>query len=127
MPHIILRGSVDLARVRENFSPERADGNGWIVRLKEFYLSTGGRSALVDCTSVRSGFSQDYYVRVEMKGEGLTVRVDPYMRIERNEGVQRAILAVVRVLCRSEEELVVERSNLPPELLAEVTSVESSG
>lgn len=127
MPHIILRGACDLAAVASRFTPARADGNGWIIRLKEFYLSSTARNALVDCTAVRSGFSQDFYLRIELKGEGLTVRVDPYMRIERNEGVQRAILGVARFLMQVDPALRLEKTNFPPELAAEIPAAAPAG
>ncbi len=120
MPHIILRGPVDLAATADRFSPSRADGNDWIIRLKEFYVTGARRSALVDCTAVRSGFSQDFYIRIDIKTEGTTVRVDPYMRIERNEGVQRAILGIVKLLRSAEPTLCVDKTNFPPELVAEL-------
>lgn len=122
MPHILLRGEPDLAAAAQRFAPARADGNGWIIRLKEFYVATARRNVLVDCTAVRSGFSQDFYIRIEVKGSGVTVRVDPYMRIERNEGVQRAILGIVRFLMAGDPSLQFDKTNFPPELIAELTA-----
>lgn len=72
---------------------------------------------LFDCTAVRSGFSQDFYVRAEVKDGRISVRVDPYLRIERNEGVQRSIVAIaakLRAVCPA---LVLSKSNLPDNLL----------
>ncbi len=126
MPHIILRGHADLAALAGSFTPGRADGNDWIVRLKDIYLASGQRNAIVDCTAVRSGFSQDFYARIELKGGGLTVRVDPYMRIERNEGVQRAILGITRLLMAADPTLRFDKSNFPPELTAEIANPAAS-
>lgn len=118
MPHIILKGEADLRRISEKFQPQRADSNGWIVKLKNCFLSTEASMLIFDCTAVRSGFSQDFYLRAEVKSGRITVRVDPYMRIEKNEGVQRTIVAVTDLINSGvETPLPVDKSNLPPDVL----------
>ncbi len=122
MPHIILRGIADLAGLHENFSPVRADSFGWIIKLSDCHLSYSRTMLLFECTAVRSGFSQDFYIRAEQKGETVTVRVDPYMRIERNEGVQRTLLAVTKLLKQKAGNLSFERTNLALPVQSELES-----
>ena len=116
MPHIILSGSTELRAAFEKFAPRRADSNGWIIKIKNCLISGDSTLLLFDCTAVRSGFSQDFYIRAESKAERLTVRVDPYMKIERNEGVQRTIAAIAKDL---RSDMPLDKSNLPPEILQE--------
>ena len=123
MPHVILEGQFDLPAAHKAFAPGRGDANGWIVKLKEAYLAGNGRCILVDCTAVRSGFSQDFYLAVEHKGGAVTVRVDPYMRIERNEGTRRAILAVTRWLVGAAPGAKLSKTNLPPELEGDLAAI----
>lgn len=114
MPHLILSGNADLRAAFDSFEPYRADSNGWIIKVKNNLISGDSSLLLFDCTAVRSGFSQDFYIRAEAKGGRLTVRVDPYMKIERNEGVQRAIAAIAR---RLKGDLPLDKTNLPPEIV----------
>lgn len=126
MPHVILTGEADLIEVARAFAPFRADAGGWIIRLKGIFASPDGRTAIVDCTAVRSGFSQDFYVRLEAKRGVTGVRVDPYMRIERNEGVQRAVAALARRMQSQFTAMQIEKTNLPGEwLVAEAAVTES--
>lgn len=116
MPHIILSGSTNLRSAFDQFESHRADSNDWIIKIKNCLICGDATLLLFDCTAVRSGFSQDFYIRVESKADRLTVRVDPYMKIERNEGVQRTIASIAKELRGT---LPLDKSNLPPEILKE--------
>lgn len=118
MPHVILSGPSDFPGLFENFQPFRADANGWIIKVKNCLKSTDSRLLVFDCTAVRSGFSQDYYIRAEDKAGSITVRVDPYMRIERNEGVQRTIAALAHWIMQGSPAASMMKSNLTPEILS---------
>lgn len=120
MPHIILKGPVDLPAFHHTFAPLKADSNGWILKVRSCYLSHENRNLLFDCTAVRSGFSQDFFIRADNKDSGTTIRVDPYMRIERNEGVHRIIAHLASLLIKANPGLALEKTNLPPEVVAEV-------
>lgn len=122
MPHAILNGHAELPAIGASFKPAQYQQAGWILKLRGCYVSSDAVKLLVDCTAVRSGFAQDFYVRVEQKQDAVTVRVDPYMRIERNEGVQRCVLLIAGLLLHQQaDRLSFEKSNLPPEILAELS------
>lgn len=117
MPHVILSGTPDLSVIHKQFEPVRTDLNGWIIKIHHSLLSEHNRTVVYDCTAVRSGFSQDFYIRAELKDGRVSVRVDPYMRIERNEGVQRIIVYIAGLLLKAYPELAVSKSNIPEEIL----------
>lgn len=114
MPHIIFSSLVDLNQFHSCFAPSKQEAGGWLIKLDQSFLAQHGETLIVDCTAVRSGFPQDFYIRMENKKGKTTVRVDPYMRIERNEGVQRCI-AVIASICSNLQELSVEKTNLAAE------------
>ncbi len=117
MPHVILSGTPDFFKVHNQFTPFRNDSNGWIIKIQNCLISADSRMLMFDCTAVRSGFSQDFYVRAEAKGERISIRVDPYLRIERNEGVQRSIVTIAAKLREVCPALEQSKSNLPDNLL----------
>ena len=121
MPHIIFTGTPDFTVVPSKFETFRADSNDWIIKVQQCYISNTKQTLIFDCTAVRSGFSQDFYLRAEIKDKRLTVRVDPFMRIERNEGVQRAIVAVAKLLKQYFPELSLSKSNLVDPVLPDGT------
>lgn len=117
MPHVILSGTPDFFKVHSEFVSFRNDANGWIIKIQNCLISADARMLLFDCTAVRSGFSQDFYIRAESKEGRVSVRVDPYLRIERNEGVQRSIVAIAAKLKEACPALKMSKSNLPDNLL----------
>lgn len=123
MPHIIFRGPSDLPAVLRAFTRETHEQEGWIIKLLECYIASNTETLLFECTSVRSGFSQNFYARAEQKGHFLTVRIDPMMRIERNEGVQRTV-AVIADVVRKHTGVVFEKSNLPEKILSRFHAAE---
>ena len=77
MPHLVYKGTADLAAVCAAFKPGKTESGGWILRIPQIYLASYGRALLAECTAVRSGFVQTFYALVEQKGGSLTIRVDP--------------------------------------------------
>jgi hypothetical protein len=117
MPHIILAGVPDLAGFYQQFTQFRGDSNDWIIKIQQCFLSNTAQTLIFDCTAVRSGFSQDFYIRAEIKDGRVTVRVDPYMRIERNDGVQRCIVAIAKKLQDVCTGLTLSKTNLPESVI----------
>ena len=117
MPHVILSGTVDFGTYFDSFEAFRGDSDGWIVKVQRCLLSSDKRTLLFDCTAVRSGFSQDFYIRADAKSEQVSVRVDPYCRIERNEGVQRAIVSIASSLREVYPDASLHKSNIPDNVL----------
>lgn len=116
MPHIIFSGTPDFELFHNQFEPYKGTSNDWLLKIQHCYISESGKTLIFDCTAVRSGFSQDFYIRAEKKDDRVTVRVDPYMRIEKNEGVQRAIYDISVKLKGLYPGLVISKTNLPENL-----------
>lgn len=117
MPHVILSGTVDFGTYFEAFEAFRGDSEGWIVKVQRCLLSSDKRTLLFDCTAVRSGFSQDFYIRADAKSDQVSVRVDPYCRIERNDGVQRTIVSIAANLKKVYPDASLHKSNIPGDVL----------
>ena len=107
--------------MHQTFQQVTGKSNGWILKLNRIYISADSRALMIECTAVRSGFAQDFYLRVDQRDTQLTVRVDPLMRIERNEGVQRCIVLVARLIREKSSDIVLLKTNLPAEIAESFT------
>jgi hypothetical protein len=119
VPHLVYSCPVDLSKVQADFKRQQRNSNGWILKLLHCYLSDDHCTLLFESISVAQGFSQDYYVRAEIKGDTFTIRVDSHTNIVKDEGVKRTLLFVRDVIAASNPGLALLKTNLPPELLAE--------
>ena len=126
MPHIVLEGQPDFAHVQSEFQPMTGKSNGWILKLNRAFLSADGRAMLFDCTAVRSGFAQDFYLRADQRDSQTTVRVDPLMRIERNEGVHRCIVMAALLIRAGNQDIRLAKTNLPAEIAESFLQPESA-
>lgn len=122
MPHLIYLKTPPLEVAARRFAPCQAVTNGWRVKLTQCYIASNGRALLVDAVAVRSGFSQHFYLLAELKGERLTLRVDPHTNVEKNEGVKRTLLLLRDWLLDGWTGAELEKTNLEADLLAESPS-----
>ena len=95
MPHVVIRGSLNLATFVSDFEPiqERGTGDrgGDISRADRIFLEHRGANALVECLVVESGRKQPFYIKISVHDSKSTVRVDPICRVERSEGVKELV------------------------------------
>jgi hypothetical protein len=123
MSHVSLTTDATLEAVHKIFAPKRCDGGGWIVRLKESFLAGLHPTMLIDASAVRSGFSQDFFLRLDLRDNLITIRVEPLTIVEHNEGVQRAILGAAGLVASVATTVEVAKYNLVPELRAELDAL----
>jgi len=90
----------------------------WISKLTDCFLSTNGREVLVAATAVCRGVTHNFYVRVDQKQDQITVRIEPRTNVEKNDGVKWAVAMVALWMKTVWPELIIDKSNLPPEMLA---------
>ncbi len=119
MSHLALSTDATLESIHRAFAPQRCDGGGWIVRLKESFLAALRPTMLLDAAAVRSGFSQDFFLRLDQREDVITIRVEPLTIVEHNEGVQRAVLGAAALVASVATRVELAKYNLVPELREE--------
>jgi hypothetical protein len=117
MPHVILAGKVDLCAIAKDFQPHVRNDCGWITKLTDYFVAAAGNSALFEALAVAQGVTHNFFVRVEQKGDEVSVRIDPRTNVEKNDGVKRAVAIASAVLRHHVPSLSVKRTNLPQDIL----------
>lgn len=113
MPHVVIRGDVDLAAFARDFEPVLDRDGGDVRRADGIFLEARGRSALVEALVVEAGRKQSFYVRIQAHDSGTaTVRIDPLTRPERTEAVQALVARIGADLLRHTPGARVEVTNL---------------
>ncbi len=123
MSHLSITSTSTPVAVHEIFAPRRCDGGGWIVRLKESFVAALHPTMLIDAAAVRSGFAQDFFLRLDWRDGLVTIRVEPLTIVEHNEGVQRAIIGAAAIVASISAETTIVKYNLVPELRAETEEI----
>ena len=95
MPHVVIKGEVDLATYAEHFSPLLIRRGGDVLRADRIFVDGAGRTALVESLVVEAGRKLPFYVKISTHKRGsATVRVDPLTHVERSDGVKALVAAL---------------------------------
>ena len=91
MPHVVIRGTLDLPAFVADFAPILERTGGDVMRADRIFLENSGTNALVECLVVESRRKQPFYVKISVHDSKSTVRIDPICRIERSSGVKQLV------------------------------------
>lgn len=91
MPHVILEGSLtlkDVARLHRPFAVREGER---LVKTDRLYVETDERAALLETLVIDRGHTQKFFIQIQERPGGLTVRLEPMTDPEKNAGVKRAL------------------------------------
>lgn len=94
MPHVVLQGPVSLEECQELFEPFVWREQDLVIKIERFYRERDGRAALIETLVADRGHTQKFFIQLALKGEGLTVRLEPLTDPEKTPGVRRALALV---------------------------------
>ena len=113
MPHVVIRGSVDLAAWARDFEPLLLRRGGDVLRADRIFLDADGRTALIAALVLEAKRKQPFYVKISAHARGsATVRVDPLTHVERSDGVKELVAQLGAELLARTPGATVERTNL---------------
>jgi hypothetical protein len=105
MPHVVLTGRVTIDECQERFEPFVVRDGDLLVKTERFYRERDGRAGLIEALVVERGHTQKFFIQLSMRGDGLTVRLEPLTDPEKTPGVRRALALVahrIKTSCRCE-------------------------
>jgi len=113
VPHVVIRGSVDLAGWARGFEPLLLRRGGDVLRADRIFLDAGGHTALIEALVLESRRKLAFYVKISAHDRGsATVRVDPLTHVERSDGVKELVAQIGAELLARTPGATVERTNL---------------
>lgn len=114
MPHVVLSTHSPLHELTEAIEPfvERADDTVW--RLRDIYLSAGGRHALAECLVVVDGRMNRFLVHLAQRESDASVVVRPYPvpRVEATPSVKRMVALVAEAIRRHHPDVEIGRTTV---------------
>ena len=119
MPHVILQGSVTLEDLAGRHAPFVVREGDRLVKADRLYVDTEARAALLETLVVDRGHTQKFFIQIQAREGGLTVRLEPLTDPEKNDAVKRA-LAIVALRIRDAAGCRVAGTNIAAYLEAPV-------
>ena len=113
MPHVLIRGPVDLAAGARDFEPLLLRRGADLLRADRIFVDGDGRTALIEALVLESRRKLPFYVKISAHDRGsTTVRLDPVTHVERREGVKHLVAQLAAELLARTPGASVERTNL---------------
>ncbi len=113
MPHVVIRGELDLAAFARDFKGLLLRESGDVLRADTVYLERGQRSALVAALVVEAGRKLPFYITISCHDRGTTtIRIDPLTHVERSQGVRRLVAELAATLLERMPGATISVTNL---------------
>ena len=116
MPHVVLEGALTLADVVRRHEPFLAREGDRLVKTERLYVDTEGRAALLETLVVDRGHTQKFFIQIQARAGGITVRLEPLTDPEKSPGVKRA-LGIVALRIRQATGCRLGSTNIPEHLV----------
>jgi hypothetical protein len=100
MPHVVVEETGDLQALYQNFTPILQRTGTEILKVQEFYMSRGGKDALLESVAIEQGTSSNFFVQLKLHDKAITVRLLPATDPEKTPAVKK-VMALVASFIRT--------------------------
>ncbi len=120
MPHVVLKGQVDMEELFRRLKPVFVKTERGILKATDSYMDRGGRNIIVDSLAIEGGERVRFLMAIGLREDGIVVRLFPVPEVEKTEGVKRVLAETARQLLQAFPDLEVGETNLERYLKAEL-------
>ena len=112
MPHVVIEQAGDLQALYQNFTPILQRTGAEILKVQEFYLSRGGKDALLEAVAIDQGTASNFFVQLKLHDNAITVRLLPATDPEKTPAVKKVMALVARFIRTVYPESCYGKTNL---------------
>jgi hypothetical protein len=112
MPHVEILGPAVLAQFHARFRSRTLQEGPRVLRATGCYLSTDGRSLLIEFVTVEGHLRQSFFILAASAGTETTLRLLPRTSPEKTDGVKRCLAWIARWIQAVSGESRIGRTNL---------------
>lgn len=112
MPHVVLKGQVDMEEVFRRLKPVFVKTDRGILKATDAYIDRGRRTIIVDSLAIEGGEKDRFLMAIAIREDGLVVRLFEVPEVERTEGVKRVLAETAKQLMGTFPDLEVGETNL---------------
>ena len=112
MPHVVLKGEIDMEEVFRRFKPVFVKTERGILKATDAFMDRGGRSILVDSLAIEGGERWRFLMLIGQREDGLVVRLFEVPEVEKTEGVKRVLAETAKQLMDLFPQLELGETNL---------------
>ncbi len=112
MPHIVLENITSTKEAYDVIVPFVEKTDGYILKVTEKYLSSSGKSVLIESLAIGGGINQNFFIELSQKQNSLTVRLFPLTDPEKTPGVKKIMALVAKQIKDADPVIRYGKTNL---------------
>ena len=120
MPHVVLKGKIEVTDVFRKLEPFLARSENGILRTTNAFIDRDGKSILVESLVIEGSKKTQFFTMISGREDGVVVRISPVVEVEKTHGVKKIIAVIANQLLGNFSELSIGETNLS-EFLTEST------
>ena len=112
MPHVVLNGKLTIDDIFRELKPLMIRENHNILRTTDVYLERNKTAILVDSLAIEAGKKTVFIAMINVRDDGLVVRLYPRIEVEKTEGVKRLLAEIAKQIIDAFPSLKIGETNL---------------
>ena len=112
MPHVVLNGKVSMEDIFKELKPLIIRENQKILRTTDVYFERSKTAILVDSLAIEAGKKTVFIAMINVRDDGLVVRLYPRIEVEKTEGVKRLLAEIAKQIIDAFPSLKIGETNL---------------
>lgn len=117
MPHVVVTGPLDAARVAEDFVPVMERTDQGVLKAEKAYLALAKDALVIEALTIEGDTKQSFLVLVQNRPDGVVVRLHPLVDPQKTDGVKRVLALVGRQIREKVDGAAFGETNLQPYLV----------
>lgn len=112
MPHLVFKGPVTPEDIYLTFQPLELKEEGLVAKATECFLNFSKDTVLIRSMVSERSFPRNFFIKVTLKNEELTLKLEQLGAPERSDAVKRFLGFCGWVMMQSEPQLELVRGNI---------------
>jgi len=112
MPHVVLKGNVEIENIFQNIKPIFIKDEKGILKTLNVYIDRPKKSVLFESLVLEEGKKIQFLGMISKREDGLVVRIYPGFEIEKTNGVKKILAEMAKNLLEKFPKLSIGETNL---------------
>ena len=112
MPHVVLRGDVNITHVFKEFETFLVRGEKAVLRTNNTFIDRDNKSILVESLVIEGSKKIQFFTMISGRKDGVVIRIAPIVEVEKSYGVKKIIAEIATRMLTKFPQLSIGETNL---------------
>ncbi|WP_455368119.1 hypothetical protein [[Eubacterium] cellulosolvens] len=112
MPHVVLRGNVNVTDVFKELETFLVRGEKSVLRIANTFIDRDNKSILVESLVIEGSKKTQFFTMISRRKDGVVIRIAPIVEVEKSYGVKKIIAVIATQILAKFPQLSIGETNL---------------